>query len=194
MLGAEASLHMVAHSQQMARLAHDAFSDKLTQFVQSGHNPKSVLSTLDDGDSKFTLVDEKLLADFFNWPILPSSVTSGAKAASEDGDNNNNNDDADSSINEEAKAPPPASKTTKAPATTIKESKVKGSKVPELKAQEPMAQIASTSGTRTRSGQRGGKPISTSGANLPRGCKRAVEEEIKAGTSSKRTKVAAKDK
>ncbi|KAF9256042.1 hypothetical protein L218DRAFT_244865 [Marasmius fiardii PR-910] len=70
MLGAEAvrlgklyvqSLHMVAHSQQMARLACDAFSNKLTQFVQSGHNPKLVLSTLDDGDSSFSPADEKLL-------------------------------------------------------------------------------------------------------------------------------------
>ncbi|KAF9256859.1 hypothetical protein L218DRAFT_965919 [Marasmius fiardii PR-910] len=191
MLGAEAvrlgslyvqSLHMVAHSQQMARLPHDAFSDK------------PILSTLDDGNSKFTPADEKLLADFFNWPILPSSVTSGAKAASEDGDDNNNDNDADGSIDEEAKAPLPASKTTKAPATTIKESKVKGSKVPESKAQEPTAQIASTSGTRTRSGQHGGKPISPSGANLPRGHKCAVEEEVKAGPSSKRTKVATKEK
>ncbi|KAF9261773.1 hypothetical protein L218DRAFT_472572 [Marasmius fiardii PR-910] len=124
------SLHMVAHSQQMAHLAHDAFSDKLTQFVQSGHNPKSVLSALDDGDSKFSLADEALLADFFNWPILPSSVTSGAKAASEDGDNNNNNNDADGSIDKEAKAPPPASKTTKAPATTVPESKAKDTKAP----------------------------------------------------------------
>ncbi|KAF9255410.1 hypothetical protein L218DRAFT_967348, partial [Marasmius fiardii PR-910] len=74
------SLHMVADSQRMAHLARDAFSDKLTQFVQSGHNPKSVLSALDDGDSKFTLADEKLLADFFNWPVLPSSGTSGDKA------------------------------------------------------------------------------------------------------------------
>ncbi|KAF9256715.1 hypothetical protein L218DRAFT_966066, partial [Marasmius fiardii PR-910] len=76
------SLHMVAHSQQMARLARDAFSDKLTQFVQSGHNPKLVLSALDDGDSTFSPVDEKLLADFFHWPLLPSSGTSGEKAAS----------------------------------------------------------------------------------------------------------------
>ncbi|KAF9260525.1 hypothetical protein L218DRAFT_962546 [Marasmius fiardii PR-910] len=179
MLGAEAvrlgnlfvqSLHMVAHSQQMARLACDTFSDKLTQFVQSGHNPKSVLSALDDGDSHFSPADEKLLADFFHWPILPSSGTSGEKAASEDGEDND-----DRSIDEEAKAPPPVSKTTKTPAATVKESKVKGSKVPESKAQDPM-------------------PISTSAANLPRGCKRAIEEEVKAGTSSKRTKVAVKDK
>ncbi|KAF9257368.1 hypothetical protein L218DRAFT_965393 [Marasmius fiardii PR-910] len=184
MLGAEASLHMVADSQQMARLARNAFSNKLTQFVQSGHNPKSVLSALNDGDSKFTPADEQLLADFFHWPILPSSGTFG-EITSEDG--NNNDDDADGSIDEEAK-------TTKAPATTVKESKVKGSKVPESTAQEPMAQIASTSGTRTRSGQCRGKPVSTSSANLPRGCKRTVEEEAKAGPSSKRAKVAAKDK
>ncbi|KAF9254108.1 hypothetical protein L218DRAFT_968417 [Marasmius fiardii PR-910] len=203
MLGAEAvrlghlyvqSLHMVAHSQQMACLARDAFSDKLTQFVQSGHNPKSVLSALDNGDSKFSPADEALLADFFNWPILPSSGTSGDKAASMDGDDNDNDNDANGSIDEEAKAPPLASKTTKAPATTVKESKVKGSKIPESKAQEPTAPIASTSGTRTRSGQRGGKPISTSGVNLPHGRKRAIEEEVKAGPSSKRTKVATKEK
>ncbi|KAF9252437.1 hypothetical protein L218DRAFT_968608, partial [Marasmius fiardii PR-910] len=176
MLGVEAvqlgslyvqSLHMVADSQQMARLAHNTFSDKLTQFVQSGHNPKSVLSALDDGDSKFTPADEKLLADFFNWP-------------SEDGDDD---DDADGSLDEEVKAPLPASKTTKAPA-----------KVPDSKAKDPKAPTTSTSGTRTRSGQRGGKPVSTSGANLPRGRKRAVEEEVKAGPSSKRTKVATKEK
>ncbi|KAF9254091.1 hypothetical protein L218DRAFT_968436, partial [Marasmius fiardii PR-910] len=147
------SLHMVADSQWMACLARDAFSDKLTQFVQSGHNPKSVLSALDDGDSKFTLADEKLLADFFNWPVLPSSGTSGDKATSEDGDDD---DDADGSLDEEVKAPPPASKTTKAPA-----------KVPDLKAKDPKAPTTSTSRTRTRSGQRGGKPVSTSGANLP---------------------------
>ncbi|KAF9254084.1 hypothetical protein L218DRAFT_968449, partial [Marasmius fiardii PR-910] len=190
MLGVEAvrlgslyvqALHMVADSQRMACLAHDAFSDKLTQFVQSGHNPKSVLSALDDGDSKFTLADEKLLADFFNWPILPSSGTSGEKAASEDGEDNDDDDDADGSLDEEAKAPPPASKTTKAPA-----------KVPDSKAKDTKAPTTSTSGTRTRSGQRGGKPASTSGANLPRGRKRAVEEEAKAGPSSKRTKVATK--
>ncbi|KAF9258092.1 hypothetical protein L218DRAFT_964787 [Marasmius fiardii PR-910] len=142
MLGVEAvrlgslyiqSLHIVADSQWMARLAHDAFSNKLTQFVQSGHNPKSVLSALDDGDSKFTLADEKLLADFFNWPILPSSGTSGDKAASEDGDDD---DDADRSLDEEVKAPPPASKTTKAPA-----------KVPDSKAKDPKAPTTSTSGT-----------------------------------------------
>ncbi|KAF9260886.1 hypothetical protein L218DRAFT_962031 [Marasmius fiardii PR-910] len=75
------SLHMVADSQRMARLARDAFSDKLTQFVQSGHNPKSVLSALDEGDSRFTPAEEKLLADFFNWPVLPSSGTAGDKAA-----------------------------------------------------------------------------------------------------------------
>ncbi|KAF9256914.1 hypothetical protein L218DRAFT_1006793 [Marasmius fiardii PR-910] len=157
MLGAEAvrlgslyvqSLHMVAHSQQMARLAHDAFSDKLTQFVQSGHNPKSVLSALDDGDSSFSLVDEKLLADFFNWPILPSSGTSGDKAASEDGEDNDDNNDADGSIDEEAKAPPPVSKATKAAVMTVPESKAKDTKAP----------IPSTSGAQTHSGQRGGKP------------------------------------
>ncbi|KAF9255464.1 hypothetical protein L218DRAFT_1081833 [Marasmius fiardii PR-910] len=193
MLGAEAvrlgnlyvqSLHMVAHSQQMAHLAHDAFSDKLTQFVQRGHNPKSVLSALDNGDSKFSPADEKLLADFFNWPILPANVTSGDKAASEDGEDNDNDDDADGSIDEEAKAPLLASKTTKAPAATVPESKAKDTKAP----------ILSSSGARTRSGQHGGKPISTSGANLPRGCKHAIEEEVKADTSSKRTKVATKEK
>ncbi|KAF9257566.1 hypothetical protein L218DRAFT_92432 [Marasmius fiardii PR-910] len=178
------SLHMVADSQQMARLARDAFSDKLTQFVQSDHNPKLVLSALDDSDSKFTLVDEKLLADFFNWPILPSSGTSGDKAASDAGDDDNDNDnDADGSLDEEAKAPPLASKTTKAPA-----------KVPDSKAKDTKAPTTSTSGTRTRSGQHGGKPASTSGANLPHGRKRAVKEEAKAGPSSKRTKVAAKEK
>ncbi|KAF9264641.1 hypothetical protein L218DRAFT_958370 [Marasmius fiardii PR-910] len=180
MLGVEASLHMVADSQWMARLACDAFSDKLTQFVQSGHNPKSVLSALDDGDSKFTPADEKLLVDFFNWPVLPSSGTSGDKATSEDGDDD---DDADGSLDKEVKAPPPASKTTKVPA-----------KVPDSKAKDPKAPTTSTSGTRTRSGQRGGKPVSTSGANLPHGRKRAVEEEVKAGPSSKRTKVATKEK
>ncbi|KAF9259985.1 hypothetical protein L218DRAFT_963073 [Marasmius fiardii PR-910] len=183
MLGIEASLHMVADSQRMARLARDAFSDKLTQFVRSGHNPKSVLSALDNGDSKFTPADEKLLADFFNWPILPSSGTSGEKAASEDGEDNDDDNDADGSLDEEAKAPPPASKTTKAPM-----------KVPDSKAKDPKAPTTSTSGTRTRSGQRGGKPVSTSGANLPRGRKRAIEEEVKAGPSSKRTKVATKEK
>ncbi|KAF9254954.1 hypothetical protein L218DRAFT_967716 [Marasmius fiardii PR-910] len=192
MLGVEAvrlgslyvqSLHMVADSQWMARLARDTFSDKLTQFVQSGHNPKSVLSTLDDGDSKFSLADEQLLVDFFHWPILPSSGTSGEKAASEDVEDNNNNNNADGSLDKEAKAPPPASKTTKAPA-----------KVPDLKAKDTKAPTTSTSGTRTRSGQRRGKPVSTSGANLPHGCKRAIEEEVKAGPSSKRTKVATKEK
>ncbi|KAF9260297.1 hypothetical protein L218DRAFT_589354 [Marasmius fiardii PR-910] len=175
---------MVADSQQMARLARDAFSDKLTQFVQSGHNPKSVLSALDDGDSKFSPADEQLLADFFHWPILPSSGTSGEKAASEDGDDTDDNNDADGSIDEEAKAPPPVSKATKTPLV----------KVPASKAKDPKAPTTSTSGTRTRSGQRGGKPVSTSGANLPHGCKRAVEEEAKAGPSSKRTKVATKEK
>ncbi|KAF9261273.1 hypothetical protein L218DRAFT_1001785 [Marasmius fiardii PR-910] len=184
---------MVADSQRMARLAHDAFSDKLTQFVQSGHNPKSVLSALDEGDSRFTPAEEKLLADFFNWPVLPSSGTAGDKAASNAGDNDDDSD-ADGSLDEEAKAPPPVSKATKAPAMAAKESKGKGSKVPESKAQEPMAPIASTSGTRTHSGHRGGKPVSTSGANLPHGRKRAVEEEVKAGPSSKRTKVATKEK
>ncbi|KAF9248385.1 hypothetical protein L218DRAFT_1082586 [Marasmius fiardii PR-910] len=164
----------------MARLARDTFSDKLTQFVQSGHNPKSVLSALDDGDSKFTPADEKLLVDFFNWPVLPSSGTSGDKAASEAG---NNDDDADGSIDEEAKAPLPVSKATKAPA-----------KVPDSKAKDTKAPTTSISGTQTCSGHRGGKPVSTSGANLPRGRKRAVEEEVKAGPSSKRTKVATKEK
>ncbi|KAF9254860.1 hypothetical protein L218DRAFT_408615 [Marasmius fiardii PR-910] len=119
MLGAEAvklgklyvqSLHMVAHSQQMARLACDAFSEKLTQFVQSGHNPKSVLSALDNGDSKLSPADEKMLVDFFQWPILPSSGTSGDKAASEDGEDNDDDEDADRSIDEEAKAPPAVQK------------------------------------------------------------------------------------
>ncbi|KAF9256880.1 hypothetical protein L218DRAFT_965809 [Marasmius fiardii PR-910] len=192
MLGVEAvrlgslymqSLHMVADSQRMARLARNAFSNKLTQFVQSGHNPKSVLSTLDDGDSKFSPADEQVLADFFHWPILPSSGMSGEKAASEDGDDNDNDNDADGSLNKEAKAPPLVSKTTKAPA-----------KVPDLKAKDTKAPTTSTSGTRTRSGQCGGKPASTSGANLPRGHKRAIKEEVKAGPSSKRTKVATKDK
>ncbi|KAF9255840.1 hypothetical protein L218DRAFT_303608 [Marasmius fiardii PR-910] len=201
MLGAEAvrlgnlyvqSLHMVAHSQQTAHLARDTFSDNLTQFVQSGHNPKSVLSALDNGDSTFSPSDEKLLVDFFQWPILPSSGTSGDKAA--DGEDNDNDDDADRSIDEEAKAPPLVSKTTKTPAATVKESKVKGSKALELTAQDPKAPIASTSGTQTRSGQWGGKPVSTSGANLPQGHKCTVEEEVKAGTSSKRTKVATKEK
>ncbi|KAF9256648.1 hypothetical protein L218DRAFT_966188 [Marasmius fiardii PR-910] len=186
MLGVEAvrlgslyvqSLHMVADSQRMAHLARDAFSDKLTQFVQSGHNPKSVLSALDDGDSKFTPADEKLLADFFNWPVLPSSGTAGDKAASDAGDND------DGSLDKEAKAPPLMSKTTKAPA-----------KVPDSKAKDTKAPTTSTSGTRTCSGQRGGKPASTSGANLPCGRKCAVEEEAKAGPSSKRTKVATKEK
>ncbi|KAF9257367.1 hypothetical protein L218DRAFT_965446 [Marasmius fiardii PR-910] len=139
MLGTEAvrlgslyvqSLHMVAHSQQTACLARDTFSDKLTQFVQSGHNPKSVLSALDDGDSTFSPADEKLLADFFNWPVLPANVTSGDKAASEDGKDNDNDDDADGSIDEEAKAPLPASKTTKAPAATVLELKAKDTKAP----------------------------------------------------------------
>ncbi|KAF9256650.1 hypothetical protein L218DRAFT_966207, partial [Marasmius fiardii PR-910] len=177
MLGVEAvrlgslyvqSLHMVADSQRMARLARDTFSDKLTQFVQSGHNPKSVLSALNDSDSKFTPVDEKLLADFFNWPILPSSGTPGDKAvvsASEAGDDDDDDNDADGSLDEEAKAPPSASKTTKAPA-----------KVPDSKVKDTKAPTTSTSGTRTRSGQHGGKPASTSGTNLPRGHKRAVEE------------------
>ncbi|KAF9260473.1 hypothetical protein L218DRAFT_962476 [Marasmius fiardii PR-910] len=193
MLGAEAvrlgslyvqSLHMVAHSQQMARLARNTFSDKLTQFVQSGHNPKLVLSVLDDGDSKFSPADEQLLADFFHWPIIPSSGASGEKAASEDGDDNDDDNDADGSIDEEAMAPLPASKTTKTPAA----------KVPESKAKDTKAPTTSTSGARTRSGQRGGKPVSTSGANLPRGCKHAIEEEVKVGPSSKRTKVATKEK
>ncbi|KAF9254859.1 hypothetical protein L218DRAFT_967804, partial [Marasmius fiardii PR-910] len=161
----------------------DAFSDKLTQFVQSGHNPKSVLSALDDGDSKFTPADEKLLADFFNWPVLPSSGASGDKAASDAGDDDDDDNDTDGSLDEEAKAPPPGSKTTKAPA-----------KVPDSKAKDTKAPTTSTLGTRTRSGQRGGKPASTSGANLPHGRKRAIEEEVKAGPSSKRTKVATKEK
>ncbi|KAF9256034.1 hypothetical protein L218DRAFT_966734 [Marasmius fiardii PR-910] len=184
MLGAEASLHMVADSQQMARLASDAFSDKLTQFVQSGHNPKSVLSVLDDRNSTFSPADEKLLADFFHWPILPSSGMSGEKATSEDGDNNDDDNDTDGSLDEEAKAPPPESKTTKAPAA----------KVPDSKAKDTKAPTTSTSGARTHSGQRGGKPVSTSGANLPHGHKCAIEEEVKAGPSSKRTKVATKEK
>ncbi|KAF9256714.1 hypothetical protein L218DRAFT_966037 [Marasmius fiardii PR-910] len=133
----------------------------------------------------------KLLAAISSHPKVVKML--GAET-SEDGDNNDDDDDADGSLDEEAKAPPPASKTTKALATSVKESKVKGSKVPESKAQEPTAPIASTSGTRTHSGQRGGKPVSTSGANLPHGRKRAIEEESKAGPSSKRTKVAAKDK
>ncbi|KAF9254862.1 hypothetical protein L218DRAFT_967818 [Marasmius fiardii PR-910] len=193
MLGAEAvrlgslyvqSLHMVADSQQMACLARDAFSDKLTQFVQSGHNPKLVLSALNDGGSKFSPADEQLLTDFFHWPILPSSGTSGEKAASEDGEDNDNDDDANGSIDEEAKAPPPVSKATK----------TASAKVPASKAKDPKAPTTSTSGARTRSGQCGGKPISTSGANLPHGRKRAIEEEAKAGPSSKRAKVATKDK
>ncbi|KAF9261292.1 hypothetical protein L218DRAFT_1001808 [Marasmius fiardii PR-910] len=193
MLGVEAvrlgslyvqSLHMVADSQRTARLARDAFSDKLTQFVQSGHNPKSVLSALDDGGSKFSPADEQLLAHFFHWPILPSSGTSGEKAASENGKDNDNDDDADGSIEKEAKAPPPVSKATK----------TASAKVPASEAKDPKAPTTSTSGARTRSGQRGGKPVSTSGANLPHGHKRAVEEEVKAGPSSKRTEVATKEK
>ncbi|KAF9256055.1 hypothetical protein L218DRAFT_1081536, partial [Marasmius fiardii PR-910] len=54
MLGVEAvrlgslyiqSLHMVADSQRMARLARDTFSDKLTQFIQGGHNPNWRISS-----------------------------------------------------------------------------------------------------------------------------------------------------
>ncbi|KAF9260523.1 hypothetical protein L218DRAFT_1002656 [Marasmius fiardii PR-910] len=74
------------------------------------------------------------------------------------------------------------------------ESKAKGSKVPDSKAKDPKVPIASTSGAQTRSGQRGSKPVSTSGANLPQGHKHAIKEEVKAGTSSKRTKVATKEK
>ncbi|KAF9255146.1 hypothetical protein L218DRAFT_992002, partial [Marasmius fiardii PR-910] len=62
---------------------------------------------------------------------------------SEDGDDD---DDANGSLDEEVKAPPPASKTTKAPV-----------KVPDSKAKDPKAPTTSTSGTRTRSGQRGGR-------------------------------------
>ncbi|KAF9258769.1 hypothetical protein L218DRAFT_1004621 [Marasmius fiardii PR-910] len=170
------ALQTAVQSQQTAHLAQEAFSTKLSQFIRSGHNPKSVLDALNNGQSEFSPADEEILAMFFHWPIISSSVAFADKASSED--------DVEGSVDKELKAQTAILKRMKAQATKAKESQGQETKTTE----------ASTSGSRTCAGQCLGNPVPTPRSNPPRVSKHTAETKVTAGPSSKRAKVAAKEK
>ncbi|KAF9260300.1 hypothetical protein L218DRAFT_1002939 [Marasmius fiardii PR-910] len=119
---------------------------------------------------------------FFHWPIVSSSVTFANKAPSED--SHDNEEDAEGFVNKELKAQTAVLKTMKAQAA-----KAKDSQGQEMKTME-----ASTSRSRTRAGRRLGNPVPTPRSNPPQVSKCAAETKVAAGPSSKRAKIATKEK
>ncbi|KAF9254160.1 hypothetical protein L218DRAFT_1010011 [Marasmius fiardii PR-910] len=143
------ALQAAVQSQQTARLAQEAFSTKLSQFVGSGHNPKSVLDALNNGQSEFSPTNEEILTKF-TGPLFPPVLLLPIKPLHDD------EEDAEGSVDEELKAQ-----------TAIKTMKAQVAKAKDSQGQETRTTEASTSGSRTRAGRWLGNPVPTPRSNPP---------------------------